>query len=204
MDDIAPWLMALGLEQYIEIFRKHEIDLQSVTLLSDRDLLEMGVALGPRKKILAAIASLPAGISGAVQTDTPAAERRHLTILFCDMVGSTEYADRLDPEDFRRLVERFLQTCDVAVQRHKGSVASYIGDAVEAYFGYPVADEDDAERALLTGLEILETVAAIVDAQGQPLRVRLGVASGQVVVGNLVGARAGVSIVAFGHVAHLA
>jgi predicted ATPase/class 3 adenylate cyclase len=205
MDDIAPWLMALGLEQYIEIFRKHEIDLQSVTLLSDRDLQEMGVTLGPRKKILAAIASLPpARISGAVQTDTPAAERRHLTILFCDMVASTEYADRLDPEDFRRLVERFLQTCDVAVQRHKGSVASYIGDAVEAYFGYPVADEDDAERALLTGLEILETVAAITDAQGQPLRVRLGVASGQVVVGNLLGTRAGISIVAFGHVAHLA
>jgi predicted ATPase/class 3 adenylate cyclase len=205
MDDIAPWLMALGLEQYIQIFRKHEIDLQSVTLLSDRDLQEMGVALGPRKKILAAIASLPrAGISGAVQTDTPAAERRHLTILFCDMVASTEYADRLDPEDFRRLVERFLQTCDVAVQRHKGSVASYIGDAVEAYFGYPVADEDDAERALLTGLEILETVAAITDAQGQPLRVRLGIASGQVVVGNLLGAPAGVSIVAFGHVVHLA
>lgn len=205
MDDIAPWLMALGLEQYVDNFRKHEIDLRSVKLLSDRDLQEMGVALGPRRKILAAIASLPpAGISGAGQNDMTAAERRHLTILFCDMVASTEYADHLDPEDFRRLVEKFLHTCDAVVHRHKGSVASYIGDAVEAYFGYPVADEDDAERALMAGLEILETVTAIADAQGRALRVRLGVASGQVVVGLLPGAPAGVSIVAFGHVAHLA
>ena len=205
MDDIGPWLTALGLEQYIETFRSQEIDLQSVTLLSDRDLQEIGVPLGPRKKILNAIASLPpAGFSGRLQTDMPAAERRHLTVLFCDMVASTEYADGLDPEDFRQLVERFLQICSAILQRHRGMVASYVGDAVSAYFGYPVADEDDAERALLAGFEILETVPDIAPSIRQPLRVRLGVASGQVVVGSILGAPAGVSTVAFGHVAHLA
>ncbi|MFU0507071.1 ATP-binding protein [Pseudaminobacter sp. NGMCC 1.201702] len=200
MDDIGPWLTALGLEQYIELFRQQEIDLQSLALLSDGDLREIGVALGPRKKILDALGSRkPVG-----EPDTAAPERRHLTILFCDMVASTEYADRLDPEDFRRLVERFLQSCSAVVQQHNGLVASYIGDAVTAYFGYPTADEDDAERALLAGLEILETVGTIADAQGQSLRARLGVASGQVVVGNFLGAPAGVSTVAFGHVAHMA
>ena len=137
-----------------------------------------------------------------MQTGVPTAERRHLSILFCDMVASTEYADRLDPEDFRRLVQTFLQTCSEVILRHHGLVASYIGDAVSAYFGYPVADEDDAERALLAGLEILQTVATV--AEEHPLRVRLGVASGQVVVGNVLGAPAGVSTVAFGHVVHLA
>src|SRR5262249_53966800 len=106
--------------------------------------------------------------------------------------------------DFRRLVERFLQTCSGVIRHHKGLVASYIGDAIKAYFGYPIADEDDAERALLAGLEILGAVGALAETQGQPLQVRLGVASGQVVVGNFAGAPAGVSTIAFGHVAHLA
>src|SRR5688572_16638969 len=116
MDNIGPWLTALGLEEYIDVFRSQEIDLKSVALLSDRDLQEMGIALGPRRKILSAIASLPsAGLSRPAQTDMRAAERRYLTILFCDMVASTEYADRLDPEDFRSLLERFLQTCSAVV-----------------------------------------------------------------------------------------
>jgi class 3 adenylate cyclase/tetratricopeptide (TPR) repeat protein len=205
MDDIGRWLTALGLGQYTESFRRKEIDLESITLLTDRDLEEMGVALGPRKKILAAIALLPpAFFSVPMQTDTPVAERRHLTILFCDMVASTEYADNLDPEDFQRLMEKFLQTCSVVVQRHRGLVATYHGDAIKAFFGYPIADEDDAERALLAGLEIVKTVANIVDGQGQPLRVRLGAASGEVVVGSFPAASAGVSIEAFGHPVHLA
>jgi len=135
---------------------------------------------------------------------SPGAERRHLTILFCDMVDSTGYADRLDPEDFRRLVERFLQSCSAIIQRHKGVTASYIGDAIQSFFGYPLADEDDGEFALLAALEILRTVAAISEEHGHQLRVRLGIASGQVVVGKFLGAPSGVSTVAFGHVAHLA
>src|SRR3546814_2551221 len=101
MDGIDSWLTALGLEQYIEVFRKEEVDLQGLTLLSELDLKDMGLPLGPRKRLLSAIASLhPA------DHDSSPAERRHLTILFCDIVASTEYADRLDPEDFRRLVEK--------------------------------------------------------------------------------------------------
>jgi len=205
MDDIGPWLKALGLERYTETFRRQELDLQSIALLSGRDLEEMGVPLGPRKKILNAINLLPpVGFAGPEQFDIPGAERRYLTVIFCDMVASTEYADRLDPEDFRRLVEGFLRNCSAVLLRHKGLVASYIGDAVSAYFGYPVADEDDAERALLAGFEILDTVAAIAKSEGHPLQVRVGVASGEVVVGNFLGAPAGVSTFAFGHVAHLA
>ncbi|BCG96538.1 ATP-binding protein [Mesorhizobium sp. 131-2-1] len=132
------------------------------------------------------------------------AERRYLTILFCDMVGSTEYADRLDPEDFQRLIESFLQTCSSVVRRHKGVTASYIGDAIQAYFGYPIAGEDDSEFAVLAALEIVDAVATISANQGYPLQVRVGIASGQVVVGEFVGAPSGVSTVAFGHVAHLA
>ncbi|MDX8434674.1 adenylate/guanylate cyclase domain-containing protein [Mesorhizobium abyssinicae] len=132
------------------------------------------------------------------------AERRYLTILFCDMVGSTEYADRLDPEDFQRLIETFLQTCSSVVRRHKGVTASYIGDAIQAYFGYPIAGEDDSEVAVLAALEIVDAVATISANQGYPLQVRVGIASGQVVVGEFVGAPSGVSTVAFGHVAHLA
>jgi class 3 adenylate cyclase/tetratricopeptide (TPR) repeat protein len=143
-------------------------------------------------------------LSPPMSAETPNAERRHLTILFCDMVGSTEYADRLDPEDFRRLIESFLQTCSAVIQRHKGATASYIGDAIQAYFGYPVADEDDSEFAVLAALEILDAVAVVSAEQGYPLQVRLGIASGQVVVGKFVGAPSGVSTVAFGHVAHLA
>jgi len=134
----------------------------------------------------------------------PAAERRHLTILFCDIVGSTEFADRLDPEDFQRLIESFLHTCSAVILRHKGVMASYIGDAIQAYFGYPIADEDDSEFAVLAALDILEAMAAASAKLGHPLQVRLGIASGQVVVGKFVGAPSGVSTVAFGNVAHLA
>src|SRR4029079_9449948 len=191
MDDIDPWLTALGLEQYIEAFRRHEIDLHSLALLSDTDLEKIGVSLGARRKILKALA-ISGGPAEPERVDLPVAERRHLTVLFCDMVGSTEYADRLDPEDFRRLVETFMQSCSAVTRRHRGLVASYIGDAVKSYFGYPVADEDDAERAVLAGLEMLGTVAEIGAAHAQPLRARLGVASGQVVIGSFTGAPAGV------------
>jgi class 3 adenylate cyclase/tetratricopeptide (TPR) repeat protein len=132
------------------------------------------------------------------------AERRYLTILFCDMVGSTEYADRLDPEDFQHLIESFLQTCSSVVQSRKGVTASYIGDAIQAYFGYPIAGEDDSEFAVLAALEIIDAVATISAERGFPLEVRVGIASGQVVVGEFMGAPSGVSTVAFGHVAHLA
>ncbi len=205
VDDIGPWLTDLGLERYIEAFRSREIDLEIIPLLSDDDLREIGLALGPRRKVLHASSLLPAAeYRSPVRTDVRSAERRHLTILFCDLVASTEYAERLDPEDFGHLVETFVRNCTTILQRHSGLVANFQGDAISGYFGYPVAEEDDAERALLAGLEILYWVDGSAQPKGQPVQVRLGVASGQVVVGNLLGAPAGVSIVAFGHVPHLA
>src|SRR5262249_48332253 len=120
------------------------------------------------------------------------------------MVDSTNYADRLDPEDFRRLMEGFLQSCSAVIRHHNGVTASYTGDAIQSFFGYPVADEDDSEFAVLAALKILDTVAVISREQGYPLSVRLGIASGQVVVGKFLGAPTGVSTAAFGHVAHLA
>lgn len=134
----------------------------------------------------------------------PVPERRPLTILFCDMVASTEYSVNLDPEDFRHLMESYLQSCSSAIRRHGGVVASYIGDAIKGHFGYPIAQEDDAELALSTAIEILEIIPKLAVSYALPLEVRLGIASGEVVVGNVTGAPDGVSTVAFGHVAHLA
>src|SRR3546814_11336144 len=129
MDGIDSWLTALGLEQYIEVFRKEEVDLQGLTLLSELDLKDMGLPLGPRKRQLSAIASLhPA------DHDPSPAERSHLTILFCDILASTKYADRLDPEDLRRLVERFLNTWRTLVRRHRVQLATNIGEEIKAYF----------------------------------------------------------------------
>ena len=205
MSEIGRWLQALGLDRYIAIFEQREIDPESLALLSAEDLEQMGIALGPRKKILNAIAAPTLSEAEALAPGKmPSAERRQLTILFCDMVASTEHAYALDPEDFRRVMGTFLQTCGSIVQRHDGMVASYIGDAIKAFFGYPVAAEDDAERALLAGLEILKDVAELTQVHGQPLRVRLGVASGEVVVGNFLGAPQGTPIDAFGHAVHLA
>ena len=205
MTEIVQWLKTLGLDKYIPIFERHEIDLESLAWLSADDLEEMGIALGPRKKILNAIAaSSRSEIAGSIPSAIPKAERRHLTILFCDMVASTEYAYALDPEDFRHVMGNFLQTCGSVVRRHNGMVANYVGDAIKAFFGYPVAAEDDAERALLAGLEILDEVAKLKQVRGQSLQVRLGVASGEVVVGNFIGAPEGIPTDAFGHAIHLA
>ena len=194
-----------GIGQFWDAFRERGISAQNLPLLSERDLREMGIPDGPRETLLKAITSLqPALNDPRVKLDMPVADRRHLTVLFCDMVGSTEYAENLDPEDFRQLMETYLQACSRIVQHHNGSVASYVGDAIKAYFGYPTAEEDDAERAVLTALDILAEVKSLGNGLNRPLQVRLGIASGQVVVGNILGAPSGVSLVAFGHVTHLA
>jgi class 3 adenylate cyclase len=210
VDDIDKWLNDLGLGRYADTFARNEIDIGSLQLLSDQDLRAMRVPLGPRKRILAAIESLTtlnaqeAAPAESEDPSTAPAERRQLTILFCDLVASTEYADRMDPEDFRRLIQMYLKRCSAVVKRHNGQVVSYVGDAVMALFGYPAAEEDDAERALHAAFDMLEVVTGMGTARGLPLQVRVGVASGLVVVGRLPGAPTGVSTVAFGHVNHLA
>src|SRR5216684_8980526 len=158
--DIAAWLQGLGLERYVPAFRDNEIDWDVLPNLTSEDLREIGVAaIGHRRKLLDAIAALGAAVPTAAVTaapsDAPAptdAERRQLTVMFCDLVGSTALAARLDPEDLREVIGAYHRVVAEIVTGFDGFVAKYMGDGVLVYFGYPRAQEDDAERAIRAGL----------------------------------------------------
>ena len=155
--DVGGWLRGLGLGQYEALFRASEIDAEILPELTDVDLKELGVPLGHRKRLLRAISGLaaaetsaaPSASTGATPQD--AAERRQLTVMFCDLVGSTALAARLDPEDLREIIGAYHRCCTEQIGKAGGFVAKYMGDGVLAYFGYPQAHEDDAERALRGG-----------------------------------------------------
>jgi class 3 adenylate cyclase len=194
--NVTDWLKSLGLEQYAAAFRDNDIDSDVLPELTADDLSGLGVAsIGHRRKLLGAIAALreprpaePVAPSPGDTADAAGAERRLLTIMFCDLVGSTEIATRLDPEDLREVIGAYHRRAAEVLTRFGGFVAKYMGDGILAYFGYPQAHEEDAEQAVRAGL-------AIVDAVGRlelPLRleVRLGIATGLVVVGDLLGAGA--------------
>lgn len=194
--DLTEWLRGLGLEQYAPAFRDNDIDAELLKRLTAEDLRELGVAsIGHRRRLLDAIAALsdpspteaPARNAGdSPATRTPAgAERRQLTVMFCDLVGSTALAARFDPEDLRELIGAYHRAAADTVGRFGGFVAKYMGDGVLVYFGYPQAHEDDAERAVRAGLALVDAVAAT-DA-GTPLQARIGIATGLVVVGDLIG-----------------
>src|SRR5215469_11978621 len=190
--DIAAWLHGLGMKQYEEAFRDNAIDAAVLPELTADDLKDLGVSLvGHRRKLLAAIAALrdddrPAPTSPADQAaPAPAAERRQLTVMFCDLVGSTALSAALDPEDLREVIAAYHRSVAEIVRSFDGFVARYMGDGVLAYFGYPQAHEDDAERAVRAGLAVIDAVGRL--AAREPLRVRLGVASGLPVVGDLSG-----------------
>jgi class 3 adenylate cyclase/predicted ATPase len=191
--DVAAWLQGLGLERYVLAFRDNEIDWEVLPKLTSEDLREIGVAaIGHRRKLLDAIAALSAAVPTAAVTaaasDTPApadAERRQLTVLFCDLVGSTALSTRHDPEDLRELIGGYHSAVAETAGRFDGFVAKYMGDGVLIYFGYPHAHEDDAERAVRAGLAAIETVSKL--PAREDLRVRLGIATGVVVVGDLIG-----------------
>jgi class 3 adenylate cyclase/tetratricopeptide (TPR) repeat protein len=181
MSEIARLLQGLGLGQYAEVFARQEVDLEAARLLGDADFAALGIPLGPRRKIQAA---LKTGAGGAAEpVPAPAAERRQLTVLFCDLVGSTALSRRIDPEELRALMGSYQATCRVVVERYSGQVAQYRGDGVMVYFGWPVAHEDDAERALRASLELVSAVKRVFPAP-EPLQVRIGVATGPVVVGE--------------------
>jgi class 3 adenylate cyclase len=194
--DIAAWLGDLGLERYVSAFRENEIDWEVLPKLTSDDLREIGVAaIGHRRKLLDAIAALdpevPAAAVTTAPSDAPApieAERRQLTVMFCDLVGSTPLATRYDPEDLREVIGAYQRCVADTVGRFAGFVAKYMGDGVLVYFGYPEAHEDDAERAVRAGLAVIDAVGRL--AAPEPLNVRLGLASGLVVVGDLIGAGA--------------
>ncbi len=198
--DIAAWLQDLGLERYAPAFRDNEIDERVLPSLTAEDLKDLGVTLvGHRRLLLDAIAALgSAGTAAAASAsatavtaappDAPApaeAERRQLTVMFCDLVGSTALSTRHDPEDLRELIGEYHRAVSATVGRFAGFVAKYMGDGVLIYFGYPQAHEDNAERAVRAGLEVIEAVGRL--PARQDLRVRLGVATGLAVVGDLIG-----------------
>ena len=195
MQQIADWLQKLGLGQYAQRFAENEIDVSVLRHLTDQDLKDIGVPLGPRRKILAAITA-ETGTTNA--TPEPAAniepkaqdtaERRHVTVMFSDLVGSTALSARMDPEDLREVISAYQKCVADTVQRFGGFVAKYMGDGVLIYFGYPQAHEDDAERAVRGGLEL---VAAVSDLKTHAaLQTRVGIATGLVVVGDLIGSGA--------------
>jgi class 3 adenylate cyclase/tetratricopeptide (TPR) repeat protein len=190
MTGLGPWLQQLGLEQYADLFAIHGVDMEVLSGLTDRDLKELGLPLGPRRIILRTIAKSIEG-SASGETILPrAAEIRQLTLLFCDLIGSTGLSVRLDPEDLRDVIGAYQQACSVPIKRFEGHVARYVGDGILVYFGYPVAHEDGAERAVRAGLEIVEAVAELNASLGREkqidLSVRVGIATGVVVVGDLV------------------
>jgi class 3 adenylate cyclase len=192
--DIAAWLQGLGLERYVLAFRDNEIDWEVLPKLTSEDLREIGVAaIGHRRKLLDAIAALGAAVHAATATaaarDAPApteAERRQLTVMFCDLVGSTELSSRLDPEDLREVIAAYHRAVADVVRSFDGFVAKYMGDGVLVYFGYPRAHEDDAERAVRAGLGVIDAVGRL-DVKSGKLQARVGIATGLVVVGDLIG-----------------
>lgn len=176
--DVRAWLEAEGFGEYASLFEAHRIDGDALPLLTERHLAELGIALGPRLKLLVAIARLDAA---------PGAERRRLTVMFIDLVGSTALSSRLDPEELRDLIREYQQAVAEEVTRYQGYIARYFGDGALVYFGYPQAHEDDAERAVRTALAIVRAVGAQRSPGGEPLAVRVGIATGLVVVGDLIG-----------------
>jgi len=197
--DVVVWLRGLGLGKYEAAFRENEIDEAVLPSLTHENLKELGVtALGHRLKLLDAIAALRANTSAKAAcvhpTTAPSAqrvgredraERRQVTVMFSDLVGWTALSARMDPEDLRELISAYHTCVAEAVRRFGGFVAQYLGDGVLVYFGYPVAHEDDAERAVRAGLELIAAVITLKTPAS--LQTRVGIATGLVVVGDLTG-----------------
>jgi class 3 adenylate cyclase/tetratricopeptide (TPR) repeat protein len=184
--DVSAWLRGLGLGQYASAFEDHQIDADSLPYLTDSMLERIGLPVGPRVKLLAAISELAARQTGRDERtqggaiERRQAERRQITVMFCDLVDSTRLAGSLDPEDFGRVMQAFQRACGTIIERHEGHISQYRGDAIEAYFGWPAAYEDASERAVRAGFEVTEAVKAI--AGPEPLQVRVGISTGMVMV----------------------
>jgi class 3 adenylate cyclase len=197
--DLGAWLRSLGLERYEAVFRENDITERVLLSLTAEDLKELGVAaLGHRRILLDAIAALrtdakakapsaDAAAAASAPTAPPEdrAERRQVTVMFSDLVGSTALSARMDPEDLREIISAYQKCVAETVQRFGGFVAKYMGDGVLVYFGYPQAHEDDAERAVRAGLELAAAVGGL--KTHAPLQTRVGIATGLVVVGDLIG-----------------
>src|SRR5215212_6212094 len=192
--DVGRWLAQIGLPQYTASFRANDIDAEVLGVLDESDLEKLGVtSLGHRKRLLGAIRALKQSAPAHSLVEAGALarprdpERRQLTVMFCDLVGSTALSERLDPEDFRNLIRGYQDCCAGVVTRFEGYVAKYLGDGVLIYFGYPRAHEDDAERAVRAALAIRSGVGALATKHEEALAVRIGLATGIVIVGDIIG-----------------
>jgi class 3 adenylate cyclase len=194
MQQIADWLEKLGLSEYAQRFAENDIDFTILGDLTDQDLEKIGIAsLGHRRKLLRAIANLEtieksapalAVAAPAAPLSLDTAERRQVTVMFSDLVGSTALSTRMDPEDLREVIAAYHKCVAEIVRGFDGFVAQYLGDGVLVYFGYPQAHEDDAERAVRAGLELIAAVAGLKTRAS--LQTRVGIATGLVVVGDLL------------------
>ena len=189
--DIDGWLRGIGLEKYAQTFRDNAIDGDVLCDLTEEHLRELGLPLGARLKLLRAVAALSTGQTPAsLEITTPVprtdAERRQVTVMFSDLVGSTALSARMDPEDLREVISAYQKCVAQTVGRFGGYVAKYMGDGVLVYLGYPHAHEDDAERAVRAGLELVAAVSEV--KTHATLQTRVGIATGLVVVGDLIGA----------------
>ncbi|HEY6375980.1 MAG TPA: adenylate/guanylate cyclase domain-containing protein [Edaphobacter sp.] len=190
--DLESWLRSLGLERFEAVFRDNAIDSSVLPHLTEDHLRELGLPLGARIKLMAALAMLSTSVAvsspanpAVERQSTDSAERRQLTVMFSDLVGSTALSTRMDPEDLRNLITAYQKSVAETVRGFGGFVAKYMGDGVLVYFGYPEAHEDDAERAVRSGLALVAEVAKL--NTSVPLQTRVGIATGLVVVGDLVG-----------------
>jgi class 3 adenylate cyclase/predicted ATPase len=194
MGDLHQWLEGIGLGRYADLLAAHDIDRDVLLLLKDEDFDRLGISLGHRRILLRAAAELrppaperPDRPQGLVRSSDIKAERRHLTVVFCDIAGSTKLSVRLDPEDLASVLHEFQNRCSDAIRHYDGHIARFMGDGILAYFGFPLAHEDDAERAVNAALRMVASVSASPSGKAHKIKIRIGIASGLVVVGDLVG-----------------
>jgi class 3 adenylate cyclase len=192
--DIGEWLLGLGLQQYVTAFRENDVEAEVLLRLTAEDLKEIGISsVGHRRKLLEAIAQLRdrSGVKEPTQVTELAsaavsptgAERRQLTVMFADLVGSTALSERLDPEEMSEIIRSYQNCCTDEISRFEGHIAKFMGDGVLAYFGWPQAHEDDAERAVRAGLAVVAAVSHLRAPNAEPLMARVAIATGLVVVG---------------------
>jgi class 3 adenylate cyclase/predicted ATPase len=209
---LRQWLRTIDLDQYASLLAEHDIDDETVAELTESDLEKLGISVGHRKKIIKAMAAYRSTLLKAKERpgepqqldEMLKPERRQLTVLFCDVVGSTTLSTQLDPEDLRDVLHEFQGCCGQTIRRYEGHIARLMGDGVLAYFGFPIAHEDDAERAVNAALEMVELIATMSTCAVQPLQIRIGIATGLVVVGDFVGEGPGREFTLVGEAPNLA
>ena len=181
------WLRSIGLEQRIQTFYDQGITPDQLHELSDDNLRELGLTIGERLRFRRSLADrcAPPPSTTTPVLRTTQAERRPLTVMFVDLVNSTSLGERLDPEDLIEVIRNYREFCGAAINRFGGHIARFLGDGVLAYFCYPIANENDPERAVRAALEIVKGITRVGDGAGGTVQVRIGLATGRVIIGDL-------------------